>query len=274
MKFCLNAITLGERPYPVAIEAAAKAGFAAVELWLPHAERYIAEGRTPAEARTVLRDNGLEAAGACFVAGLLTSTGEAKRKAFDTAKARFELCQELGAKTITCVGDGPAAPTMDDYHTAAEQAREIGDLAASFGLSVALEFIAGLPFIASLATAAKVVGDADHPHLGILLDCFHFWAGRSKMDDFARLRGAPIAFVHINDARDLPREILRDADRLLPGQGCLPLAQIVQRIQHSGYDGYYSLELFSPELAAAEPFEAAARCRQACERLAASLDGG
>ncbi len=96
MRFCLNPITLGERDFPVGIEAAAKAGFGAVELWLPHAEKFLAAGHSPAEARGILKDNGLDAAGACFVAGLITCTGDAKRKAFDAAKARFELCQELG----------------------------------------------------------------------------------------------------------------------------------------------------------------------------------
>lgn len=271
MRFCLNPITLGEREFPVGIEAAAKAGFTAVELWLPHVEKFLAAGHSLAEARAILRDNAIEAAGACFVAGLITSTGEAKRKAFDAAKARFELCQELGARTIVCVGDGPAAPTLEDYTTAAEQTREVCDLATSFGLTVALEFVAGFPFLGTLASAARVVNDADHVHLGILFDCFHFWAGRSKMEDFDRLRGAPIAFVHLNDARDLPREILRDSDRVLPGQGCFPLRQIVQRIRQTGYDGYYSLELFNPEFWAADPFVAAERCFQACELFAASL---
>jgi len=271
VKFCLNPITLGERDLPTAVEASAKAGFTALELWLPHVERFVAEGRPAADARALLKDHGLEAAGACYVAGLLTSTGDAKRKAFDAAKARFELCQELGARAIVCVGDGPAAPTLDDYHTAAEQAREVCDLAGSFGLGVALEFVAGFPFIGTLATAAKVVNDADHHNLGILFDCFHFWAGRSKMEDFDALRGAPIAFVHLNDARSLPRELLRDSDRVLPGQGAFPLREIVRRIAATGYDGYYSLELFNPELWAADPFDAAARCHEACQAFAADL---
>lgn len=270
MRFCINPITFGERDFPVGIKASAKGGFTAVELWLPHVEKYLAAGHSVAEARNVLGDNGVEAVGACFVAGLLASTGEAKRKAFDEAKARFELCQALGARTIACVADGPSAPTPDDYPTAAEQAREAGDLAASFGLTVALEFVAGFPFVGTLATAASLVADADHASLGILFDFFHFYTGRSKMEDFDRLRGAPIAFVHFNDAANLPREILRDTDRVLPGQGCFPIQEILRRIQQTGYDGYCSLELFNPELAAKDPPEAAALAYEACKRFAAS----
>jgi len=145
VRFCINPITFGDPGYVASLEAAAAGGFDAVELWLPHVERYIEEGHS-----AVLDDKGLRPAGACFVANLLTSTGEAKREAFDLAKARFELCQALGAKTIVCVADGPQQPTPDDYSQAAEQAREVGDLASSFGLTVGLEFGAGAPFVGTL----------------------------------------------------------------------------------------------------------------------------
>jgi len=271
VKFCMNPITFGDRDFAVGIEASAKGGFDAVELWLPHVEKFLAAGHTPAEARAVLDDHGVKAAGACFVAGLIASAGEAKRKAFDAAKARFQLCQALGARTIVCVGDGPAQPTPDDYHDAAEQAREVGDLAASFGLTVGIEFVAGFPFVGTLATAARLVSDADHVSLGILFDCFHFWAGRSKMADFDHLRGVPIAFVHLNDALDLPREILRDSHRVLPGRGAFPLREIVGCIEATGFEGYYSVELFNEQLFAADPVEVATMAREACDQLAASL---
>jgi len=268
VEFCINAITLGEHPFPTSVEASASAGFKAIELWLPHVEAYLADGHTAQQARAVLDDHGVQAVGACFVSGLIASTGDAKRAAFDAAKERFELCQILGAPVIVCVGDGPADPTLDDYTVAAEQAREVGDLAASFGLHVAIEFIAGFPFIGTLATAARLVTEAEHQHLGILFDIFHFYAGTSKEADFATLDHAPISFVHLNDAAPRPREILRDADRLLPGHGCLPLADLAERIRHTGYDGYYSLELFHPEIQAMDPTEAAKLCYEACERFA------
>ena len=271
MRFCINPITFGDVDYPAAIEAAAAGGFEAVELWLPHVEAFLAKGHSPAEARAVLADNGLKAVGACFVAGLLTSTGEAKRQAFDVAKARFELCQALGADTIICVGDGPQQPTTDDYAHAAEQAREIGDLASSFELTVAIEFAAGTRFLATLATAARLVRDAEHAALGIAFDFFHFYAGPSKLADFDRLDGVPISFVHLTDAADVPREMLRGDHRVLPGEGCFPVEDLVRRLQRAGYDGYYSLELFNPALRQQEPSQVARAAFEACQRLASRL---
>jgi len=271
VRFCINPITFGDPGYVASLEAAAAGGFDAVELWLPHVERYLQEGHSPAEARAVLDEAGLKPAGACFVANLLTSTGEAKREAFDVAKARFELCQTLGAETIVCVADGPQQPTPDDYSQAAEQAREVGDLASSFGLTVGLEFGAGAPFVGTLATAARLVHEAEHHALGITFDFFHFYAGASKEADFDRLNGVPILTVHLTDAEDLPREMLRGGHRVLPGQGCFPLEDLARKLRETGFEGYYSLELFNPALRERDAAEVAREAHEACQRLASRL---
>lgn len=268
MRFCINQVTLGQdRDLEEAVKACSQAGFTAMELWLPSIEKYLADGHSVSDARAVLSDNGVVAAGACFVMGLLASDADAKRVAFDVARARFELSQELGAAEIACVGDGPARPVPDDYVHAAERAREVGDLAESFGLIVGIEFVAGFPFLGTLATAARLVADADHHQVGVLVDTFHLWAGRSKLADFDALGETPIALVHLNDVADVPRETLTDADRVLPGDGVMPLADILGRIQATGYDGYYSIELFNQALWAQDPVDAARQCFDACQCL-------
>ena len=269
MRLCNNQVTLGERDFGEVVAACSQAGFSAIELWLPHIEAYLAAGHSVSDARAVLGDNGVVAVGACFVSGLLGSEADAKREAFDAAKARFELCHELGAKAIACVGDGPTEPTPDACAHAAERAREIGDLAASFDLTVAIEFIAGFPVLSTLAAAARLTAEADHPHVGVLLDTYHFHAGGSTMADFGELRGTGIAFVHVNDVADKPSDGLGDGDRLLPGDGVLPLRQLIARAAASGYDGYYSLELFHEHLWTLDPAEAARRAYQACHTLEA-----
>jgi len=267
VRLCINQVTLGECDFQEAVAACSQAGFCAIELWLPHVEGYLAAGHSIADARTVLGDHGTVAVGACFVSGLLGSEGDAKREAFDVAKARFELCCELGVGTIACVGDGPWDGEPDTYAHVAERAREIGDLAASFGLMVGIEFIAGFPFLGTLATAARLIAEADHPHVGVLLDAYHFHAGRSTMADFDTLNSTGIAFVHVNDAADKPRDALRDGDRVLPGAGAMPLSELIARTAASGYDGYYSLELFNEQLWALGPAEAARQAYQACQTL-------
>ena len=270
MSFCINQVTLGEeRDFEETVRACSQAGFTAMELWLPSVETYLAQGHSVSDAFAVLSDHGMAAVGACFVMGLLASDADAKRRAFDVARRRFELSHELGAPGIACVGDGPATPRPDDLLHAAERAREVGDLAESFGLVVGVEFVAGFPFLGTLAAAARLVAAADHHQVGVLIDTFHFWAGGSTLADFDALGETPIALVHLNDVRDVPRETLTDADRVLPGDGVMPLADILGRIQATGYDGYYSLELFNRALWDADPVEAARRAYDACQQIEA-----
>ena len=56
-----------------------------------------------------------------------------------------------------------------------------------------------------------------------------------------------IFVFHINDCEDLPLGILDHSDRIMPGQGVIPIQGIVDRLKRVGYTGPASLELFRPE---------------------------
>ena len=50
------------------------------------------------------------------------------------------------------------------------------------------------------------------------------------------------------DRHCVPRELAADADRILPGDGDLPLVSILTKLRERGYDGWVSLELMNPTL--------------------------
>jgi len=265
----MNPITFGESvDFRTTVEACAQAEIDAMELWLPHVETFLAGGHSAEDARTVLDDNGVMAVGACYVAGLIDSEGDKKVAAFDRAKERFELCEALDVPALCCVGDGPSHPTDMDYTHATDRLREVADFAASFGVKIAIEFVAGFPFIGTLDTALRLVRLAEHGNLGVLFDFFHFCKGSSKMADLASLRERDVVICHLNDAPNRFREILCDADRVLPGEGAFPLAEIVAGLEASGFDGYYSLELFNPTLWKRPPEHVALLARKAFDDLA------
>jgi sugar phosphate isomerase/epimerase len=54
--------------------------------------------------------------------------------------------------------------------------------------------------------------------------------------------------VQLSDLADMPRELATDADRILPGDGDIPLTAIVARLMEIQYDGHVSLELLNPQL--------------------------
>jgi 2-keto-myo-inositol isomerase len=269
VKLCINQVTFGKRPFPKVVAACAASQFEAIELWLPYVEQFLAQGHPVEEVRALLGDAGVAPVSACYVDGLFGPAGDGKRGAFDRARRRFELCGELGVSTIACVAGDTKEDQRDAFRHAVERAREVGELAASFGLVVAIEFIARRTVIGTLSAAARLVEEVDRTNVGVLLDVFHFHAGESALDDFGELGRRGVVMVHLNDAEDVPGRELRDCHRVLPGDGCVPLDDVLARLQESGYDGYYSLELFNPTLWAEEPAAVAAMARAACQGLEA-----
>lgn len=67
--------------------------------------------------------------------------------------------------------------------------------------------------------------------------------------------------VHLNDMPDKPADLThRDFDRVLPGEGVLDLPEIIATLERSGYDGFFSIELFNADLWRLPAKEAARRC--------------
>src|SRR2546421_88141 len=76
------------------------------------------------------------------------------------------------------------------------------------------------------------------------------------------LQGYPIGrlvLVHLNDAPAKPAQEIEDADRLLPGEGVIKLAELTQDLRAGGYAGPWSLETFNPSYWAEDPRAVARR---------------
>ena len=82
------------------------------------------------------------------------------------------------------------------------------------------------------------------------------------MDD---IRAGEIHHVHFQDVPDMPRELLDNTTRDIPGEGCAPLVAILKSLKNKGYRGPLSVELFYPGLQAGDPYEVAGRIRRKAE---------
>lgn len=247
MKLCLSQVTTLDSPFEADVEAYARAGWPAVELWLTKLERFL-EGRSPADARGLLDRHGLVAAGAAAQGGLLLSAGEERRAHWDHFRRRLDLLAALGTSSLVLVPDFARAPAEGEVGRALESLAEAAALARAAGLRLALEFPKTSPFCASLDTAAALVAQCGSDALGVCLDVFHYYTGPSKFEDLGLLSAADLAWVQISDLAGTPRELARDSDRVLPGDGDLPLGPILDHLGRIGYDGYVSVEVLNPNL--------------------------
>lgn len=255
MSLCLHQTTSAAAGYRQSLEGYAKAGIRFVEVIPPMVEAFVKkEGM--AAARRVLADLGLKAVSSGGVRGL-AEPHSGRRKALEELKAKAEMIASLGVDRMVCPCGTSGKFTQDDYRRGVENLREAGDVAKQFGVVAMLEFMRGSTFIGSLPTALRMTREAAHPYVRPMFDFYHFWAGLSKFEDLQLIRPGEIHHVHFQDAPDLPRELLDNSTRDIPGDGVSPLTGILRGLKAKGYSGPLSVELFYPRLQQGDPFEVA-----------------
>jgi sugar phosphate isomerase/epimerase len=227
-------------------EAIARAGFKHVELRQSKIDEQ--SQYSLADVKSLLADNGLAPLGSQHAASLGFPDAEQPER-FETFKRKIEQTAELGLKltNCACVVRQPRI-TMDHFKQAAENYRRAAEFAADYDIVIVIEFMKFSTFLSTLPSALWMTRAVGHPNLNITVDAFHVWAGRSKLQDFDDVGEGEVFNFHINDAAgDKPRELLGDPDRVMPGDGELPLAEMLRRLAARGYRGKVVVELFSPQ---------------------------
>jgi 4-hydroxyphenylpyruvate dioxygenase len=170
----------------------------------------------------------------------LLSQGEARKAHFDHFRRRLELCQAFAIPTVLVVTDFAGKVTPTDLERAVVSLAQAAQWAAGFGVRLGLEFRATDTFCTCLDTAVRLVAACGEPNVGVAFDAFHYFNGPSKEADLDLLTAGNLAFVQVSDLSGVPRELATDADRILPGDGDLPLSELLAKIRGRGYDGYVS----------------------------------
>lgn len=127
--------------------------------------------------------------------------------------------------------------------TIAELARAAGDL----GVDLLVEFMPE-GSIPDLATAAAIIDAVDAPRCGLTLDTWHLARTGGTASDVAALAPGTVRVVQVGDG---PAELVGSgaappsADRLVPGEGALPLAAVVAAALANNPEARIGPEVFS-----------------------------
>ncbi len=218
-----------------------------IELWLTKLEIYL-ESHSLTAVQELAQQYNLAFPVASFQGGLLSSPGEARDAAWKSLASRLQLCQDLqiGTLVVACdIWEQPGEAALEQILAAL---KELAEQAAQAQTCIALEFQAEAKLGNNLQTVASLVAEVNHPQLGICLDAFHFYVGPSKTEDLACLTAENLFHVQLCDLADCPREIAKDRDRILPGEGDIPLAAILAHLKTIDYQRHLSIELLNPQL--------------------------
>jgi 2-keto-myo-inositol isomerase len=265
MPLCLHQTTSAAAGYRRSLEGYAKAGIRYVEVIPQHVLEFVKQDGMPA-AKRLLSDLGLKAVSSGGVRGL-AEPGPARGKALEELKARVEIVAALGVDRMVCPCATAEKFVLDDYKRAEDNLREAGEIVKPYGVVAMIEFMRGSTFIGTLPTSLNLTRATAHPNVKSMFDFYHFWAGLSKFDDLEMIRPGEIHHVHFQDVPKIPRELLDNGTRDIPGDGVSPLARILQALKKKGYSGPLSVELFYPHLQKGDPYEVAAEIRRKSEPI-------
>lgn len=266
MSLCLHTNTSAGAGYRRALEGWARAGVRNVELNAGLLEEFLATD-TMQGARQVLSDNGLTLVhGAVGVIGLLEPHPD-HAAAIDRLKRRLELFAALGLKKVYITTSGTQKLSEGDYSAVVDNMRDVGETVRAFDMRCSIEFVRSSPYMSTLLTALKTIRQAAHPNMGVMFDFYHFWSGLNKLEDMDEIRPGEIQHVHFQDVPDVPRELLDNNSRIIPGDGVAPVVVMLQKLAAKSYAGPLSVELFLPRFRDGDPYEVAREIREKCEAV-------
>ena len=179
----------------------------------------------------------------------------------------LEVSARLGARNVLVMSAEPEeARTLERFG-------ELCDRAAAYGLHVNLEF-AIYTGVRTLAHAAEMVARSKRANARVLMDALHFSRSGGLPAHVVQVDPALFRYAQICDAGpDMPRpddapSLIREArtGRLLPGEGVLPLRELVAALPPG-----LPLGIEAPDrtLAHLPPLERAKRAHRALSALLA-----
>ncbi len=250
MKICFNeATTLKNSTLELDLKLCEKYGYNLIEIRLDKLREYL-ETHTVEDLANFFNKSKLKP----FAFNALEFITFRDEAGYNKIKEDLVFLCEIGEK-INC-RKIVVVPTFDvgDY-TKAEireesilRLNELADIAEKYGVKLAYEFV-GYPncSVNTFGQTYDIVSAVNRENVGMVLDCFHFHAMGSRIEDLRKADSSKIFIFHIDDSEDLPVGALRDHKRLWPGEGAVDLNSIMKTLKEIGYSDMASVELFRPE---------------------------
>lgn len=211
------------------------------------------------EVCKILHDSGLQVSSLVLTGYFTKGRKEREELPFcigDSTKA-IQLAHRIKAGYLLVLS-GPPDMKNGGIKAAEELTRDslkgMAPLAEDLDVKLGLEilhpmYLDAWSAISTIEQAMDIVDDVDSRNVGLVLDLYHiFWD--PKLSEGIKRAAGKIFGVHINDWRFPTRDIL--LDRVLPGDGIVPVRKIISEIVETGYEGFFEMEILSEELSNAD----------------------
>ncbi|GAA0549209.1 sugar phosphate isomerase/epimerase family protein [Chitinophaga japonensis] len=246
-RLCVHTITTRPWDIDTAVQQYAQAGVKGITVW-----RDALTGRDIRATGQMIRGQGLEIVSLCRGGFFPHTTAIGRQKAIDDNLLAIEEAALLGAPLVVLVcGADPAQPLEESRRQIYEGIAAVLPQAKAAGVKLAIEpmhpvYADTRSAINTLAQANDMAAAFNSPWLGVAVDVYHVWWDPALQEQIIRCgsNGHLLAF-HICDWRVPTRHLLYD--RGIMGEGCIPIRQIREWVESTGFTGFHEVEIFSDE---------------------------
>lgn len=252
MRLALHKWTLDTTPLGKALRIARRTGWEGVELRREDFEQAVVAEGSVERVLELLRARGVAVACLGVELGWMFAEGAERRRLLEVFSAQCARAAAVGCSMVM----SPSDRGRGDLRRAAASLREVGDIAARHGLRLGVEFMSQAEQFNTLERLRELIALAGHPACGVLLDTYHFQRSGGNVRALRDLAPGEIVYVQYSDVppRVEPGKFL---DRLPPGRGVVPFAELFAALAEAGYTGYLSYEAPNPAAWARDPDEVA-----------------
>lgn len=243
---CLDTYTILPASLEDKVEFAAKAGYDAIEPWDRELIQYEKDGGDVKKLGERIKELGLFVPSVIGLWNAIPPNEEDFQASLEGTRNRMRLAKALGSEHIqtipNTVGEGY------DIKRVAKRYRQVIEIGINeFGLKPSLVFVTHFP-LKTMGQAMQVALDANHPEASIIPDTYHMYIGGGGFEGLKLMNGDAISIFQFADAPGfLPADQLQDKHRVFPGDGILPLPEILRDLYATGFRGCISLELYNPD---------------------------
>ena len=203
--------------------------------------------RCEQRAASFLRTNGLGVSSISFAGGFTGGCGFSYKDSIADGLQAIHQAEILGADTVIVVGGSRHGHTSRHaQRLVVDGLRAMAASAEQSQIKLSLlpmhEFFSKRwTFLNSLDQALDLLTEVGHPQVGLAFDAYHLGDESGLIDRIPEI--APITgIVQISDRTRAPQS---ESDRCLPGEGNLPLPELIQAFQKGGFTGYFDIQVWS-----------------------------
>lgn len=255
---CLDTTTLAkELPLEKKIEFIAASDFDAMEPWDRELTAYEEAGGSLKDLGKSIRDKGLFVPSVIGLWGSLGNTKEDFESRLEEHHTRLRMIRDIGSEHVQIIPDLQKRETFTK-DIGAWCYRRISEIALNeYGLKTGIIFLNAVPPLKTLSDAVDVGMMSGWSDAKVIPDTYHNYHGGTEPNALRMLNPNSIAIFQFADS---PAGLERqdtwcDPQRVLPGDGILPLVEQLKILYEIGYKGCVSLELYNPMYRKREPQE-------------------